>query len=542
MVNRHCHSHTQTPILTTDRRSHVVVPGPYESSRSHGTSTTLPPNRGRADLILKGLHLSLIMRITSGLRSFRLWNASLLLIMLLFLLVTAASLAAANPCMQEGNTAADSLAHLTFTCHDERQYVEHPILCHWLDAAAADLDGFVQQARDWAATHGLLADMVSTPTTQINMLSASNVTLSTERRRLRENNRTSAPQTRQPARPTRAPNSSPTHGPTRGPSRPTRPKTRSPTASPTPRKRQHQLPVVFAHGIGDSCFNDGFLRLLQRTRDILGNDVYVTCIPTADNQKEDTKNGFFLNWNASVDIFHAKVQRDEHLKDGFHAIGLSQGANLIRGYIAKYNEPSVHTFLAINGVNAGIGAVPYCIPERLIRKGHVNDVSKARPPIESSWSLCDLLMEQASKSAYTCFAQEHSFPANYWRDPRMIAAERYQIYSQLAWFNQEGYDLRQDFKDNWSKTQAFVWIQAEDDGLVWPPEGEWWGAPDPRDPFNRILPRNETRWYRDDLFGLRTAEEAGKNHYESFPGDHLKFSNDDYERWIKTYIRSDDSH
>jgi palmitoyl-protein thioesterase len=290
--------------------------------------------------------------------------------------------------------------------------------------------------------------------------------------------------------------------------------------------------VVFAHGIGDSCYNDGFLRLLQRTRDILGNDVYVTCIPTADNQQDDTKNGFFLNWNASVDVFHSKVNHDDRLKDGFHAIGLSQGANLIRGYIAKYNDPTVHTFIALNGVNAGIGAVPYCRQEP-------HGVTMEHQGI--SHSLCDLLQEQASWSAYNCFAQHHSFPANYWRDPRIVAAERYQIYSQLAWFNQEGYDLRDDFKRNWNKTQKFVWVLAEDDDLVWPREGEWWGAPDPRDPFNKVLEHNETRWYRDDLFGLRSAEEAGKNYYESFPGDHLKFSRADYERWIKKYIR-DDGH
>ncbi|GKY93310.1 palmitoyl-protein thioesterase 1 [Mayamaea pseudoterrestris] len=454
-------------------------------------------------------------------------NSLLLILSLLISSPLLLSLVKAGPC--------DDVATSNPLCDDEHQ-LDHPVLCHWLQVAQ-NVDVFAQHAREWTDSHGLLADVYET--IKDVTFEADDLLVSTtmQRRALRENRDANVLQ--QPPSPTRPPSSPTRPSPPTSPPRPPSPSspTRPPSA-PTPKSKQ--LPVVFAHGIGDSCFNDGFLRLLQRTRDILGNDVYVTCIPTADNQKEDTKNGFFLNWNASVDVFHSKVARDNHLKNGFHAIGLSQGANLIRGYIAKYNDPPVHSFLAINGVNAGIGAVPYCRPEHsLINHRENNPMTLPIHKELSFHSLCDLFQEQASRAAYNCFAQEHSFPANYWRDPRLIAAERYQIYSQLAWFNQEGYEIRDEFKKNWNKTTKFVWILAEDDSLVWPKEGEQWGAPDPRDPFNRVLQRNETRWYRDDLFGLKTAEEAGKNFYESFPGDHLKFSREDYERWVNKYIRDD---
>jgi palmitoyl-protein thioesterase len=234
--------------------------------------------------------------------------------------------------------------------------------------------------------------------------------------------------------------------------------------------------------------------------------------------------------DASIDVFASKIMLDEKLRNGFHAIGFSQGNNIIRGYIARYNSPTVSTFLSINGVNAGVGAVPYCRPSAIAALGRRFE--------EQSFatSMCDLLMEQASHAAYTEFAQLHSFQANYWRDPRPVARERYQQYSQLARLNNECTVQNQTLRDNYARTETFVWVMAQDDNMVWPAEGEHWGAPDPQDPFNVILPMKQTEWYQDDLFGLRTADEAGKNFFESFPGDHLQFEMEDLHRWITTYF------
>eukprot|EP00980_Cylindrotheca_fusiformis_P028568 scaffold22612_cov138-Cylindrotheca_fusiformis.AAC.2 len=291
-----------------------------------------------------------------------------------------------------------------------------------------------------------------------------------------------------------------------------------------------KLPIVLAHGMGDSCFNSGFQKLVKYTSKTLGN-VYSVCIPTGKDRKEDTANGYFLNMDASVDIFAKTIQADPQLKNGFHAIGLSQGNNIIRGYIARYNEPAVDTFISVNGVNGGTGALPNCFPTTTTSsRGSAEDAST------SLGGICSLLMEQASRRAYTEFAQEHSFQANYWRDPRQAQREAYQKFSQLARWNNEGEPFNQTLKDNFAKTNKFVWVMATKDEMVWPKEGEQWGAADPDAPLHRILPRKETEWYKKDSFGLKTAEEAGKNHYASFDGDHLQFTMDDWTDWITTYF------
>ena len=67
-------------------------------------------------------------------------------------------------------------------------------------------------------------------------------------------------------------------------------------------------------------------------------------------------------------------------------------------------------------------------------------------------------------------------------------------------------------------------------------KGEQWGAPDPLDPFDKVLQRNQTLWYIQDFFGLKSAEESGKNFFESFNGGHLQFSIDELQKWIMQYI------
>jgi palmitoyl-protein thioesterase len=308
------------------------------------------------------------------------------------------------------------------------------------------------------------------------------------------------------------------------------------------------LPVVLAHGMGDSCFNSGMQHVTATVAQWLsegnGNSssssaVYTVCIPTGATRGEDTKNGYFLSMDASVDAFATAVASDPKLQRGFHALGFSQGNNVIRGYIAQHNSPAVHTFLSVNGVNAGIGAVPYCRPsfrDRRIRIGNSNNNNTSSSGTRG-YSVCDLLMEQASKRAYTEFAQEHSFQANYWRDPRPAAQEAYRTFSQLARWNNEAGFINETLRTNWARTSQFVWILADGDSMVWPREGEWWGSPDPLDPtFRTILPMTASAWYVNDLFGLRTAQEHGRNAFESFPGDHLQFTEADLHRWVSTYL------
>lgn len=278
------------------------------------------------------------------------------------------------------------------------------------------------------------------------------------------------------------------------------------------------LPVVVAHGMGDSCFNRGMKSIVSATSKKTGS--YATCIPTGTTRIKDTINGFLLNMDASVDVFAEGVKSDPSLSAGFNAYGLSQGNNLIRGYIQKYHTiegyPKVNTFMSICGINAGVGAFPSCAPDE--------------------HGICKGLTEVLGDLAYNEFVQGILFQANYFRDPSKTDSSAYKKHSQLAQWENEGDDVQDSRKEGFGMTEKYVWVIGTEDTVVWPREGEIWGAMDPEDPFNTKLAYNETKWYKEDTFGLRTADEAGKNNWESFDGEHIQFTQAELMEWLEKYF------
>ena len=92
-------------------------------------------------------------------------------------------------------------------------------------------------------------------------------------------------------------------------------------------------------------------------------------------------------------------------------------------------------------------------------------------------------------------------------------------------------------KANWAKVAKFVWIEGTEDTVVWPRAGEQWSAVAPGYPKHvAIAPMKETKWYTEDTFGLKTADEAGKIVFDSTPGNHLQFSKEDLIGWINKYF------
>ena len=249
--------------------------------------------------------------------------------------------------------------------------------------------------------------------------------------------------------------------------------------------------------------------------------VYSTCIPTAGNWLTDTIGGFLKNMDASVEYFAKRVKADPKLKNGFDAFGLSQGNNVIRGYITKYNDPPVRNFMSICGINAGVGAFPQCNPQW--------------PAVGT---VCKALTEVLGALAYNPLSQGILFQADFFRDPSRVNSSSYLEHSQLAQWNNEGKPTAA-FKANWAKTDKFIWVKGTQDTVVWPREGEWWGAMSTVEgqEFKTVNTMKNTRWYQEDLFGLKTADDAGKNFFESFVGEHIRFTEKELFGWLDKYFK-----
>jgi len=275
------------------------------------------------------------------------------------------------------------------------------------------------------------------------------------------------------------------------------------------------LPTVFMHGMGDSCFNPGMKQITQLTGEHLGS--YSVCIPTGADQGSDTNNGFFMTMNQNVEVFAAAIKNNTNLAGGFNAVGFSQGNSVIRGYIQKYNDPTVSTWLSVHGTVVGVASFPDCNPSGLLGP------------------VCKLLDRfLVGPLAYTQTVQNRLFQADYFRDPKHVSSSEYKANSQIAQWNNEGNTVDPAIATNFGKTKRFAMIKAEKDTMVYPNDGEWWGSF--AEDGKTKLAMNETDWYKKDLFGLKTADEAGKIFFNSTTGNHLKFTEAELFGWVDQYF------
>jgi palmitoyl-protein thioesterase len=111
------------------------------------------------------------------------------------------------------------------------------------------------------------------------------------------------------------------------------------------------------HGLGDSGTNPG-MQSLCKTFSSTYPGMYAVCAAVSDGS-----DSFFQLLDTQVDEFAKLVQADPKLSKGFSAVGLSQGNLVIRGYVEKYNNPPVKTFVSICGPHSGVGACPTLLGE-----------------------------------------------------------------------------------------------------------------------------------------------------------------------------------
>jgi palmitoyl-protein thioesterase len=281
-----------------------------------------------------------------------------------------------------------------------------------------------------------------------------------------------------------------------------------------PSLKGSKYPTVTAHGMGDSCFNSGMKQITEMIATRTGQ--YGVCVPTG-NRLTDTTNGFFMTMNKNVDVFAEKIRKDPKLANGFNCVGFSQGNSVCRGYIQKYNDPPVITFLSVHGTVSGVAGFPNCNPSGLLGP------------------VCKPLARLCGDASYTELTQGLLFQIDYFRDPMRVNSDAYKKTSQLAQWNNEGDVVNATFKENFGKVKRFAMIKAEKDTMVFPNEGEWWGHFEDGSQ-SKVLTMKETKWYKDDLFGLRTADEAGKILFNSTTGNHLQFTTEELMYWVDNYF------
>lgn len=177
----------------------------------------------------------------------------------------------------------------------------------------------------------------------------------------------------------------------------------------------------------------------------------------------------------------------------------------------------MRNFLSVHGTVSGVAGFPRCNPDGLLGP------------------VCKPLEELVGDIAYTLATQSLLFQLDYFRDPIRVSTTAYKTFSQIAQWNNEGDTPNATFKANFIKVERFILIKAEKDTMVYPSEGEHWGH-FAAGSLKKVLPMRETEWYKSDLFGLKTVDEAGKILFNSTAGDHLDFSRAELDGWLRQFV------
>lgn len=233
---------------------------------------------------------------------------------------------------------------------------------------------------------------------------------------------------------------------------------------------------------------------------------------------EDQSNGFLMTMDDQVEQFARVVRADSNLKGGFNAVGFSQGNTVIRGYIHRYNDPPVRSFLSMHGVMMGVAGLPQC-PMNVTGLG----------------AICRTIDWILGFGVYSSFVQNHLAQANYFRDPTDLA--NYRAHGHfLPYINNEILGKKNaTYADNFKALDKLVLVMAEDDTMVHPKESEHFGFF--KDGSDReLVAMRDAPWYTEDWFGLRSLDEAKKIDFYGTPGNHLRFTEDFLVKMVRQYF------
>ncbi|XP_013775536.1 palmitoyl-protein thioesterase 1-like [Limulus polyphemus] len=277
----------------------------------------------------------------------------------------------------------------------------------------------------------------------------------------------------------------------------------------TVRAGNTSLPIIIWHGMGDSCCNPLSMGSIKKFLEKNVPGVYVNSLMIGNNIIEDTENGFFMNSNKQVKLVCEKLMSDTKLKNGYNAIGFSQGGQFLRAVAQRCPTPPMVNLITFGGQHQGVYGFPRC-------------------PGDNS-TICDYIRKLLNYGAYIGWIQSSLAQAQYWHDP--LNEEEYKEKSIfLADINNEN-SKNETYKKNLMKLKNFVMVKFSQDTMVDPKDTEWFGFYYPGQGKNTFTLQNSTL-YKEDWLGLKLMDKAGKLHFLETKGDHLEIDLDWFSKNI----------
>lgn len=261
-------------------------------------------------------------------------------------------------------------------------------------------------------------------------------------------------------------------------------------------KEAHKnLPIVLWHGLGDSYDSKDIVGISRVLSESLNTFVY--SIYLDKDSLNDRNSGFFGKVDDQIEYVFKELSDIPELKDGFNAIGFSQGGLFLRGYIERYNMPRVYNLITFGAPHNGISDI-YC-PFNIFSCKAISYLIKHN--LWSSWIKDNIVVSQ------------------YYRDPDKID-DYIEHCPFLCDINNERDVKNETYAKNLASLSCLVMVEFSDDELIIPKESSHFND------FNKIT--NEVIYLRDrpiyieDWIGLKQLDEKNALIEITIPGNHME--------------------
>ncbi|EFN56412.1 hypothetical protein CHLNCDRAFT_35163 [Chlorella variabilis] len=258
--------------------------------------------------------------------------------------------------------------------------------------------------------------------------------------------------------------------------------------------------------MGDSCCSEHSMGAVADSIRQALPGTYVHSIATGQGESADVLSSYFGSVNAQVAAVCDELLGMQELKDGFVAVGFSQGGQFLRAVAQRCQHlgPSMHSLVTVGAQHQGVMAVPGCL-----QGGDAN-----------STLYCRIMQGLIGRGAYSWLVQGHVVQAQYVKDPWHL-----DLYLQRSLFladlnNEVAAARKRRYHDNLASLHRLVLFQFDADEMVVPKESSHFGF------FNgsHLVPLREQPLYAQDWLGLRALDEAGRLELLHAPGAHMRFS------------------
>ncbi|KAH0577410.1 Palmitoyl-protein thioesterase [Spironucleus salmonicida] len=246
-----------------------------------------------------------------------------------------------------------------------------------------------------------------------------------------------------------------------------------------------QVPIVMMHGAGldASSLNDMKMWIEQKIQGV----AIVNC--EVGNGVQDSLN---MSLTAQTKLLTDCIMGNPVLANGFIGVGHSQGTLLLRGYLSAGKGPKMIRYISIAGPQGGF----YCFGNS---GDSICDTSSPVGLIQASFT---------KMTQYTEAVQNKNGIANFWKDPTDLSTYRTGCQF-MPDINQQRAAKNPLVKAAFESLDLVVLFGSFLDGAVKPFQSLFFGFYADGSTTD-IVDMTEQDYYKQDWFGLKTMNEAGK--------------------------------